>query len=219
MIPDSAATPTPVAERETDGLFACPACDALMQAHEVAAGETARCPRCGERLEAPRRDAMTRIIMLALAALILMVAAIFFPFLEVGVAGRSNRASLLDTVTAFSSGLTAPLTFAMAALIVILPVIRFVSLIYVLGPMAAGRPPARHAWRVFRLVEALRPWAMAEVFIVGVAVALVKVAGLAQVSLGPAFWAFVALVIVTVLKDNFMCRVTVWKTLDARRQS
>ena len=49
---------------------------------------------------------------------------------------------------------------------------------------------------------------MAEVFIVGVAVALVKVAGLAHLSIGPAFWAFVALVLVTVLKDNFMCRVS-----------
>jgi paraquat-inducible protein A len=50
-------------------------------------------------------------------------------------------------------------------------------------------------------------------------VALVKVAGLAHLSIGPAFWAFVALVLVTVLKDNFMCRVSVWKTLEARRRS
>jgi paraquat-inducible protein A len=57
---------------------------------------------------------------------------------------------------------------------------------------------------------------MAEIFIIGVAVALVKVAGLATVTLGPAFWAFVLLVIVTVLKDSFMCRVTVWQTLSQR---
>jgi paraquat-inducible protein A len=72
---------------------------------------------------------------------------------------------------------------------------------------------------VFKLAEHIRPWAMAEVFIIGVAVALVKVAGLAQVTLGPAFWAFVGLVIITVLKDNFMCRVTVWQTLNARSPS
>ncbi len=175
--------------------------------------------RCHAVLEAPRRTAMTRIIMLALAALILMVAAIFFPFLELEAAGRIQRASLLDTVQAFSSGLTAPLTFAMAALIVILPVIRFLALIYVLGPMAFGHKPARHAEFFFRLADHLRPWAMAEVFIVGVAVALVKVAGLAHIFIGPAFWAFVALVIVTVLKDNFMSRLTLWKTLERRRAS
>ena len=210
---------SPVDTLDPSKLIACPACDALYTDRDVATGETARCARCHAVLEAPRRTAMTRIIMLALAALILMVAAIFFPFLELEAAGRIHRASLLDTVQAFSSGLTAPLTFAMAGLIVILPMIRFCALIYVLGPMAFGHKPARHAEFFFRLADHLRPWAMAEVFIVGVAVALVKVAGLAHIFIGPAFWAFVALVIVTVLKDNFMSRLTLWKTLERRRAS
>ncbi|WP_417721894.1 paraquat-inducible protein A [Salipiger sp.] len=217
------ATSVPVAPAsggiDPGGLLACPACDALHRERDVAPGETARCVRCGEVLEAPRDSAMTQIIMLAASALILMIAAIFFPFLELDAAGRVQKSSLLDTVMAFSGGMTAPLTLAMAGLIVILPCIRFLSLIYVLGPMAIGHAPARHAAPVFRMAEALRPWAMAEVFIVGVAVALVKVAGLAHLSIGPAFWAFVALVIVTVLKDNFMSRVTVWRTLELRRPS
>lgn len=212
------STPAPLS-CDLDRMIACPACDALLADTSVETGETASCPRCHTVIEAPRPLAMTRIIMLALAALILMIAAVFFPFLELGAAGMVRRSSLLDTVMAFATGLTAPLTIAMAALIVILPVSRFLALLYVLGPMAFGWHPARHAAKVFRLAEALRPWAMAEVFIVGVAVALVKVAGLAHISLGPAFWAFVALVVVTVLKDNFMSRVTVWKTLEARRTS
>jgi paraquat-inducible protein A len=57
---------------------------------------------------------------------------------------------------------------------------------------------------------------MAEVFIVGVAVALVKVGGLATLTIGPAFWAFAALVLITVLKDNFMSSLIIWKTLEAR---
>ncbi|MGI3168844.1 paraquat-inducible protein A [Pseudooceanicola sp. C21-150M6] len=215
----TAQPPVAALPANPEELLACPACDALMRDSDVAPGETASCPRCHRVIEAPRPLAMTRIIMLAAAALILMIGAIFFPFLEMGAAGITRRSSLLDTVMAFSGGLTEPLTIAMAALIVILPVTRFVTLIYVLGPMALGWHPARYANRAFRLAETLRPWAMAEVFIVGVAVALVKVAGLARISLGPAFWAFVALVIVTVLKDNLMSRVTVWKTLEQRRPS
>lgn len=202
----------------TDTLMACPFCDALMRDITVAKGDIARCPRCERVIEAPRDRAMTQIIMLATAALILMIAAVCFPFLEIDAAGIVRRSSLLDTVLAFSSGTTAPLTLAMAALIIVLPITRFLSLIYVLAPMALGWHPLPKAETVFRLAEALRPWAMAEVFIVGVAVALVKIAGLAHVSFGPAFWAFVALVLVTVLKDTFMSRVTVWKTLEARRK-
>jgi paraquat-inducible protein A len=36
-------------------------------------------------------------------------------------------------------------------------------------------------------------------------------------TIGPAFWAFTALVLVTALNDNFMCRLTIWRTLEARR--
>lgn len=208
-----------MAEAEAGRLIGCPTCDALNRMTDVPDGARARCARCGTLLVAPRAGAMTQIVMLAATALILMVAAIFFPFLELDAAGLSRRTSVFDAVRAFSDGPMLPLSFAVAALIVVLPTLRLSALIYALAPMALGWLPARHAVAAFRLAEAARPWAMAEVFIVGVAVALVKVAGLANVSIGPAFWAFVALVLVTALKDNFMCKLTVWKTLEERTRS
>jgi paraquat-inducible protein A len=202
-----------------EDMIACPKCDALHKVPRLDAGAQARCVRCGTVLMAPREGAMTRIVMLSVTALVLMIAAVFFPFLELSVQGLDRKSSVFDAVLAFSDGLMLPLSFAVAALIVVLPITRFVALIYVFAPMALGWAPAAHARAAFRLAEQIRPWAMAEVFIIGVAVALVKVAGLAQVTLGPAFWAFVGLVIITVLKDNFMCRVTVWQTLNARSPS
>ncbi|MCK0149231.1 paraquat-inducible protein A [Marivita sp. S6314] len=200
-------------------LIACPKCDALHRIPKVEIGGQARCVRCGTVLVAPRQGAMTQIVMLALTALILMVGAVFFPFLELHTHGLEHKSSVFDAVLSFSQGLMLPLSFAVAALIVVLPVTRLMALVYVFAPMALGWAPARNARAVFLLAEKIRPWAMAEIFIIGVAVALVKVAGLAQVTLGPAFWAFVGLVIVTVLKDSFMCRVTVWQTLNARSPS
>lgn len=199
-------------------LIACPTCDALQVDRPVPAGARARCHRCGTILMAPREGAMTRIVMLAATALVLMVAAVFFPFLELSAGGMVRQSSLLDAVLAFSSGLLLPLTFVVAALIIVLPVVRLASILYALAPMALGWHRARHGVAAFRLAQALRPWAMAEIFIVGVAVALVKVAGLARLGIGPAFWTFAALVLVTVLNDNYMCRLTVWKTLEERRR-
>ena len=207
------------ADMPLESLIACPECDALHRDADVPVGQKALCIRCGATLFAPRANAMTDILMLAAAALILMVAAVFFPFLEIHAAGLGQRSSVLDAILAFSDGLMLPLSFAVAALIVLLPVTRFALLVYVFAPMALGHEPARHAAWAFRQAERMRPWAMAEIFIVGVAVALVKVAGLASLTLGPAFWAFVALVVVTVLKDNLMDRFSVWQTLERRRPS
>lgn len=202
-----------------DQLIACPTCDALHHMSDIPVGASARCHRCGTVLMSPRRGAMTRIVMLAATAAILMIAAIFFPFLQLDAGGLSRTSSVMGAVMAFSGAGMLPLSVAVAALIVVLPLGRFLALAYALAPMALGWHPARHAAVAFRWAEAAKPWAMAEIFIVGVAVALVKVAGLAKVTPGPAFWAFAALVLVTVLKDTFMCRLTIWKTLEERRRS
>lgn len=203
----------PQADPETSTLIACPECDALYLDPDVPDNHDARCQRCGTMLAAPRTGAFTRVFMLALTALILMVAAVFFPFLQLNASGLVNRTSVFDAVMAFD-GLMLPLSLAVALLIVLLPALRLAAIAYTLWPLMRNRPPYAHARRAFRLAEDLRPWSMAEIFVVGVSVALVKVAGMAVVSLGPAFWAFAALVIVTVLQNNFMCRHTIWRTLE-----
>lgn len=206
-------------DMNTDQLIACPVCDALHRDQEVKPHTVARCARCGTVLAAPKSGAMTRIAMLSVTGLILLAAAAVFPFLEVKAQGFSHKASVLDAVLAYSQGVMMPLSLATGLLIILLPAARFCALIYTLAPMALGWRPAPRAFAAYRWAERLRPWAMAEIFIIGVAVALVKIAGLAQVGLGPAFWAFAALLVVTILTDNSICRLTVWKTLKTRSAS
>lgn len=202
-----------------DALIACPTCDALHRAVSVPVGARGLCHRCGTTLSAPRQSAMTRIVMLAATSLVLMFLAVFFPFLEITAGGMTRRSSILDAALAFSTGLTLPLTLAVAAFIVVVPAVRLVLLIYVLAPMSLGWYAARHAFVAFRWAEGMRPWAMAEIFIIGVSVALIKIAGLASVHLGIAFWALLLLVLVNVLNDTFMCRLTLWRTLEQRSRS
>lgn len=209
----------PTALSDPKGLIACPVCDALHHDHAIPVGSKARCVRCGSVLMAPRKNAMTQIVMLAATSTVLMIAAVFFPFMDLAAGGMTTHSSLFDAVMAFSSGLLLPLSVATAALIVLLPLVRFLAILYALAPMALGYRPARFGVAAFRLAQNLKPWAMAEIFIVGVVVALVKVAGLATVTLGPAFWAFVALVLVTTLKDTVMCELTIWKTFEERTAS
>jgi paraquat-inducible protein A len=197
---------------------ACPTCDALHRLAAVAPSQRARCRQCHRVLLAPRSGAMTKIVMLSLTATVLMLAAISFPFLTLETKGLRQENSVIDAIFAFSSGLLLPLSLVVAGFIVVLPLMRLAAILYTLAPMAIGWAPAKGALQAFRLAEALKPWAMAEIFIVGVAVALVKVAGLAHLTIGPAFWAFAALVLIQILSDNFMCSLTIWRTLDARRQ-
>ncbi len=201
---------------DLNDLVACPICDTLHRFSAIPSGGRGRCIRCHHTLATPRSNAMTRIVMLAITGTILMVSAVSFPFLTIETHGLRQQASVIDTILAFSEGLMLPLSLAMAALIVILPLTRLAAILYTVAPMAIGHRPIKGAAKAFRVAEYLKPWAMAEVFIVGVAVALVKVAGLATLTIGPAFWSFAALVLITVVTDNFMSSLIIWKTLEAR---
>jgi len=127
------------------GLLACPRCDALHVEAELADGETARCIRCGTILARPREGAFTQIVALSATSLVLMVAAVFFPFLEISRMGIGNATSLFGVAMAFSQGWLMPLTVAMLVFIVGLPALRAALLVYVLLPMRGEGRPARHA--------------------------------------------------------------------------
>lgn len=197
-----------------EGLMACPRCDALHVDEELTSGETARCVRCGTVLAKPRSGAFGQLIALSFTSMVLLMGAVFFPFLEISRMGFGNATSLFGVALAFADGILLPLVVAVLVMIVGLPVLRAFLLLYTLVPLAQGRPPYRHAATAFRWSEVLRPWSMAEIFVIGTSVALVKVAGLATVHLGPAFWAFCALIIVNAASRGFMCQTTIWDAIE-----
>ncbi len=211
-------TEAPVALLPLEDMLACPTCDKLYAVVPVPVGGRLRCDRCSTVLMTNRAGAIDRTLVAAFSSIIMMMAALFFPFLELSVAGLHRNASLLDAALAFTSDLEAPLSLAVTFLIVVTPVIRAMALSYTLLPLRLGRPPAPHAKRAFRLAAQLKPWAMAEVFLIGVVVALVKIGGLATIDLGPAFWAMTALVALVVFEGASLSEWSIWQTLERARQ-
>ncbi|MEM6304448.1 MAG: paraquat-inducible protein A [Pseudomonadota bacterium] len=204
---------------DLENLIVCPRCDAAYRLKKPAPGERAVCQRCHMPLITPRKDAGLRIIAVALAVVVLVIAAAVFPFLTLDAAGNRNDVSILDAALAFSGGPLFFLAITTAALIIFFPLLRALLLLYVLVPLVLDRAPAPRAVAAFRLTEAMRPWSMAEIFAIGCAVALVKITDLATVGFGPAFWMFGLLVLLIVAQDSFMCRWSVWNALEKRGKS
>ncbi|WP_281858756.1 paraquat-inducible protein A [Litoreibacter halocynthiae] len=202
-----------------DNLIVCTHCDAAFTLERPEVGQRAVCARCGTVLITPRRKAGLQIIAVSVAITILIIAATVFPFLSISAAGATNSVSILDAALAFSDGPLVALALTTAALIIFVPLARVLLTIYVLVPIVLDRPPARGSTQAFRLAEALRPWSMAEIFVLGCAVALIKISDLADVAFGPAFWMFAGLVVLVVVQDNFLCRWSVWKSLDKTQTS
>lgn len=196
------------------GLIACPRCDALYIEEELELGETASCARCNTVLARPRAGAFIQLIALSFASIVLLMGAVFFPFLEISRMGFGNATSLFGVALTFADGVLLPLVLAVLMLVIGLPVLRAFLLVYTLAPLAKGQPPHRHAATAFRWSEEMRPWSMAEIFVIGTVVALVKIAGMANIHLGPAFWAFCALVLVNIASHSFMSQTAIWDAIE-----
>ena len=197
--------------------IACANCDALHRLTPDGAATRTRCVRCHHLLTLGRSEAIARVVGLAVTSLILMGLVLLTPFLTLDAGPFGSTASVIDVVMGFSGGIMAPLAVAVLVFIVVLPALRALLAIYALAPLLVGTRNLPGAEGALRWTFALKPWAMAEIFMVGVAVALVKLAGMARVEMGTAFWAFALFVLIAAFQDTFMCRHTLWTALAENR--
>ena len=198
----------------SDDLVCCPVCDALHEIRGVEEGKRLRCVRCNTVIAVDRPEAIVRVVVLATTSLILMFIVIFFPFLELRNGVFDSEASVFETAMTFNRGIMAPLAIAVTLFVIVLPVARLMSFVWALGPLTFDRPPLPGAAFALRLADTLRPWAMAEIFMIGVAVALVKLGDLATLAMGPAFWSFAAIVFITAIQDTQLSKYSIWTALD-----
>ncbi len=174
-------------------LVACHDCDLLQRIPPIPVGGAARCPRCNAVLARVPHNSLERTAALAIAALFLFVGANVFPLLTLDISGRLTDASIITgthTLWVQGSRGVAALVFLTA---VAAPLMHILMLLYVVVPLWLSiRPP--YGVRVFRFLQRIRPWSMAEVFMLGVLVSMVKLADLAEIVPGIALWSFTLLI-------------------------
>lgn len=180
-----------VATAGDDGLTICPECDLLVReaASAEASGFTALCPRCGAFLHRRHRNSLENSLALAFAALVLLVAGNAFPIVGLDIQGQRIE----TTVIGAAAGLWQEGMQVVAVLVLLtttlLPLLELGAVLWMVLPLRLGRRPPGFV-RVFRTLRLAHPWAMVEVFILGVLVALVKLAHIAEVLPGAAAWCF-----------------------------
>lgn len=196
-----------------EDLVACPGCDLLHHRRSIQLGEYARCVRCNDIIQTCKPFTIDRTLAGTLAALVLFVLSLCTPFLALSRAGIESHITVLDAVHALWNSQMRWLGLLTLALIVLLPLARLLMMGWVLARLRFGRKVRKTMRTAFRWSLRLEPWAMADIFIVGVVVSLVKVSSLANLSVGIAFWALLALVGVSILTSYTLCRDTIWTML------
>lgn len=170
-------------------LRACHECDWVVALPPLSPGERADCPRCGHTLARRHHQPAERSLALALSALIALSLAISFPFVSFETGGVGNRIELTQTATTLIGFQQPIVAITVILTILVLPALYLLGVIWLQFGLL-GREPLPYSRGIARSLYHLHPWMMTDVFIIGALVSLIKVSDMADIALGPSFWAF-----------------------------
>jgi len=198
-------------------LLECHECGLFQRARPAGRGKVV-CARCGYKLYNAHGRPFDVPLAFYLAAIILFVVANTYPFMTFSLQSREQRSNLITGVFEFMDQGLWFLAIVVFAMTIAMPAVRLFCATYVLLALRAGRR-GRRLGRLYRLNEIVRPWAMLEVFLLGVLVAYVKLIDLATIEVGVAVIAFGLLIVVMAAADASLEPHDVWNELGYRGEA
>jgi paraquat-inducible protein A len=202
---------------KTPSTIACHECDLLYELPPLPEGSVAKCSRCGGVLQRHKRDSLDRTLAWTIAGLILFVVANAFPFLDLKKGDLVRQTTLITGVLElYQQGMrsVAVLVFLTS---ILFPAVQLGGLLYLLLPLKVKLLPWWKPASVFRFIQRIHPWAMMEVFMVGILVSMVKLGKLAKVVPGIAIYSFAILIFVLAAAASSMDPHLIWDRLEIDR--
>jgi paraquat-inducible protein A len=196
---------------------ACPQCDLLLREVRADAGCTYVCPRCGAPLYRSDRGNLEKTLALASAALVLLVVANTTAVLGLEINGQRIDTTVFGAVGKLWQEGMQPVAVLVLATTVVAPLLELAGVVWLALPLRLGRRP-RAFVRVFRALQFARPWAMPEVLILGMLVAMVKLAHLADLLPGPGIWSFGGLMLLLAALASVVEPRDLWNAWEASRK-
>jgi paraquat-inducible protein A len=194
-------------------IMACHECGLIHRVVEFEHDRIAECHRCGAALYRSRPEGVDHALSLVVAAIVLFVLANVFPFMSFNLEGRSETMLLGSGFWRLYQDGQWAISILILMVGILMPLARLLLQIYILLPLRFGIMPP-NAEPIFRLASRLRPWAMTEIYLVGVIVAYVKLVDFAQIGLGVGLLAFAALIVVMAWADAALDPHEVWERLE-----
>jgi len=186
------------ARKVTLSLLNCPHCGTLSR---LSAGQdAARCPLCHAALPVRNPACLQRCWAYLLAAVICYFPANLLPIMRTSsIKGVMDDTILSGVVRLWNSG-SWPLALIVFVASILVPLLKMVSLTFLLLSVhLRWRGGALARTRLYRLLEAIGPWSMLDIYVVGLLAALVNWQAFGLVEARPGALAFAVVVVLTLL--------------------
>lgn len=202
-------------------LQACEECGLVTEVPTIKAGYKVQCLRCEHTLMAQPRHVFHAIQAYGISVLVMLALSCSFPFMSFSVQGLSQQVTLFDAAISMHHYQNTLLTVLLILCVLLLPLLYTLAQMYIHAQLAAkqaGKTVAigRLKW-LCRYVYRLKPWLMADVFLAGILVAMVKIVSLADVWLGPSFWAFCLYSMLVIKFSSLINTAWIWEQLQPKQ--
>ncbi|MBP2300959.1 paraquat-inducible protein A [Azospirillum picis] len=199
-----------------DDLIGCPHCGRLHRIRLPAPGRRAECSRCGAVLFRRGRGGLHHALPMAITGALLLLLVAANPLMAVHIQGN-DRTSLVTTgIEALAGQGMWPLSLLVGLLVLAAPFARVMAVIAVLLRVHRGRRPGRprETARLFAWTETLRPWAMLDVFLLGLLVGYSRLKGFANAEVLAGGIALGGYVVARTAMDLMLDHRAVWQAID-----
>jgi paraquat-inducible protein A len=188
-------------------------CDLLQRLPDLAPGASARCPRCDKELWRRREDSLNRTLALTLAAAMLYVVANSVPMLGLTIVGRAASTTVIGGAEHLWENGQQIVGVLVLFTAVIAPALQIGLMLAIVLGAFRERPP-RWVGTLLRHHPTSKIWSMIEVMMLGVLVALVKIADYATVIPGVALFMLGALVFILAGMQTSFDPREVWERIE-----
>jgi paraquat-inducible protein A len=196
-----------------ESMVSCDTCGLVQAVEPLAPGMVAECTRCGSFLAARRSTGSLHVTAaLSLAALVLYVPANVYPIMKMYLHGAYSESTVWDGIKILMDHHEWAVAIIVFLASMVIPLVKLAGLfsLVVTSRMGWGRR-LRGRTHLYKFIDAIGPWAMLDVFLLAVLVALVKLQGWAEVLPGTGLFAFTAMVVLTMLASAAFDPKLIWQ--------
>jgi len=196
-----------------ESVVSCDTCGLVQTVPGLTSGTVAECMRCGSFLGARRNTRSLEVTAaLSLAALILYVPANIYPIMKVYLYGGYSESTVWDGIVMLVQNEQWFVAVVVFLASMVIPLVKLAGLfsLVVTARMGWGRR-LRSRTQLYKFIDAIGPWAMLDVFLLAVLVALVKLSSWAKILPGPGLIAFTAVVVLTMLASASFDPKLIWR--------
>jgi len=166
----------------------CKDCGVIIDIKTFDSSNQYACPRCGTVFYRPGQS-FDLLLVMAITSFLFFIPAIFLPIMTLSILGQVHSVTLVEAVWFFVNDGYLVIALIAAGSGVVIPLIILGLIMMIIIPTKMAFPPQR-VRHFFRWYEHLSVWAMGEVYLISIFVAIIKLSGMAELSLDFGLYSF-----------------------------